>query len=351
MAIPNPGLKSSKRILFGLETTEGTPVAVTDKYVGSASMPIHDVTITHPEVDTGTLGGETIAFQPRLSGGLTLDSMPMTFEQAPWILNMAIDGVTSVADGGGSGFVRTYAIEQGSSIGLSTYTVQAGDDVKPQKVSYCFAPDFTIAGEKEGPLTIEGNVIGQQWTDIGGPFTVVATPSVEFAQFGYTALYIDDVDTAVGTTQMTNNFLSFSLAMTYNRANFTGEGDKIFWTFPKRAVVDWVLTFTLETDAQSYAERLLFDRVNPRTAISPRAIRLLCEGSSLTTPGSYSRKTFDFKGVGIYESVEPGDEENNNTLTFTVRLRNDATFDSTNSLASAAGEIVVVNEVQTTALP
>jgi hypothetical protein len=94
-----------------------------------------------------------------------------------------------------------------------------------------------------------------------------------------------------------------------------------------------IVQMTYEHNTSSIAEK-----ANWR-AQTARKLRLLFEGSALTTAGSYSKKTLVMDLAGKWTAFDPlGDQNGNDVVAGTFKVAYDPT-------ASTSGTITVVNQL------
>lgn len=330
------GIKPLRRIQIGAESTAGTAVAATTYWRGNGVLAdSREVTLV--EEDTGYISGIDRVYVPKYEGAISFDEIEATFEQLPYILNAGIMAATGVKDGSGSGYVYTYNFPTTSKPTIKTYTIEMGDDQQAEEMEYCFVEELTISGKAGEPVMMSANWIGRQVANT--TFTgSLSMPAVEEMLFGKAKLYINATSTYPASTQITQSFLSFELKIkTGWQAVYTGDGN-LYFTFAKITKPEITLSLRLEHDSQSVAEKTAW------RAGTARAIRILVEGSALTTAGtSYTYKSLIIDVVGKYtEGSGLEDEDDNDVIDLTLTSRY-------NSTAAAAGRIIVVNSLS--ALP
>lgn len=332
-------LKQLKRIQIGRETGDlGTEVAATTFLAMEASLN-DESEIEYPPEEVGIISGRGRSYIPKKDASIELPETPATFEQLPYLLNMAVKGVAGVQDGAGTGYVYTYALPYNAAQSPYTYTFEVGDDTQAEIITACFVDELTITGEAEGAWMVEANIRG--WP--GGPTTFtnnLSIPTVEEILFGKTALYIDDVDGDFSGAQVTNAFRSFELSISdFFMARWHGDGsDDVYYTrivmAPNPAIE---LKFVLDHSATAVAERAY------RRDRTPRLIRLEALGTALGTGATYNNKTCRIDLAGTYMEPEPyEDDDGVMTVEFSFKNHYDATY-------TARGSIIVVNELS--ALP
>ncbi len=331
------GIKALRKILLGYETSTGGSVAATAIWRGEGT--IQDTReVIHPVEDVGYLSGTTRTYTPSVGAEIEFSETPATFEQIGYILEAGVKMVAApTADGGGTDKIYPYTFPTTGSNSIRTYTIQGGDNIQQEQMSYAFVTEFGLSGTSKQAVMMSAKWVGQQ-VSLGTFTTPVALPTVETILFNNAKLYIDAIGGTIGTTLKSATLLGFDLkATTGYTPVFTGDGN-LYFSFHKQVMPEFVLTVTFEHDATSVAEKAAW------RAETPRKLRLKIDGSTVQTPGViYSAKSLIIDAIGKWETFEKLDErDGNDIVTGTMRVR----FDST---ANSNGQIVVVNEL--TALP
>ncbi len=331
-----PGVRALRKIQLGVESAKGTAVAATALWRGQGV--IEDQTeVMFPEEDIGYLSGIDRSYIPRNLAAITFEETPATFEQLGYILDAGVKTVSGVQDGAGTDYVYTYTFPTTSANSIKTYTIEGGDDQQAEEMEYAFVKSFTLAGAASEAWTVTADWVGRQvsTTSFTGSISV---PTVEEILFQKSKLYIDAIGGTIGSTQKSSTLLKAELAVTTGwQEYFTADGN-LYFTAHKSTKPEVVLTLTFEHDGTSVAEKANW------LAETARLIRILGEGSTVTTPGTtYSKKTLIIDLAGKWERFEKLDEQDGNDIV-TGRFR--AAYDST---SASFAEIVVVNELS--ALP
>lgn len=325
------GIKPLRRIQFGAEGTKGTAVAATTYWRGEGVL-VDNREVIHIAESVGNIMGLDRTCTPKFAAAISFDAVEATFEQLPYIFGSGIKDVTGVQDGTGSDYIYTYPFPTTTKQDIKTHTIEGGDDEQAEEMAYCFVEQITLSGAAGEPVKVQSNWVGRtvEPTTFTGALSV---PTVEEILFGLAKLYIDNTDTYPATTQITQSFLSFEF--TYKtgwQAVYTGDGN-LYFTFAKLTRPEATLKITFEHDSQSVAEKAAWREENAR------AVRILIEGSALTTAGTtYSKKTLILDAVGKYtEFTGLEDQDDNDTVTGTLTVRYNGT-------AASAGQFIVVNE-------
>ncbi len=332
------GIKTLRKLQMGRETDAGTAVAATTHWRGTGVLT-DDRKIVKPDEDTGIAGGKNRSYIPYALSGIKLDETPVTFEQLPHILEMAILTATPTRDGvDGSGYSYVYTAPTTAANTIKTYTWEAGDDQQAEEVEYCYVEEFTISGAPQEALMVEATIRGRQTTKC--VFTSpLAAPTVETALFGKTSLYIDAIDAAaIGTTAKAATLLGFKYTYKTGFVPLWGDG-QVYFSAPIYKGHEATLELTLLYNSIAEAQ------VDAMIAQTPQLFRIRVVGSALTG-GTLGYKAINIDCAGKYEakpSLE--DEDGLNTVNLKVLCSYDPA--ATNFLKSA--EITVVNELS--ALP
>ena len=330
------GIKALQRVQLGRETTAGTAVAASTRWRGQGALEDQRQTVFAME-DVGLLIGTDRTYVPQLGGAITMTG-DATFEQLPHIFEAGIKSNAAVADGGGSGYVYTYLIPTTQGGTVKTYTIEGGDNEGAEEMEYSFVPSFTLSGAAGEAWQVSAEWQGRQV--VPTTFSTAGQapiPTVEEMLVSKTKIYIDAANGTAGATQVSQTLLNANLSVdTGQQAVHTADGE-LYFSFVKQVAPEIMLSMTYEHNASAIAEKAAWK------AQTARQIRLLCEGSALTTAGTYSKKSMIIDLVGKYESFAAlTDQDGNDAVSCTFRGRYNATADT-------AGQFVVVNELS--ALP
>ena len=325
------GVKALRKIQLGREVTPGTAVVATTLWRGLGT--IKDArTIEMVDEDIGLLINTNRSYIPKYMAEISMESVPATFQQLLHLFEAGIMTASPVADGAGTGFIYTYNVPTTSIPTIQTYTIEGGDNQQAEEMEYSFVSEFTLEGAGGEALMMSGNWTGRQVTNT--TFTgAIAIPVVEEILTSRGKIYIDTVASGFGNTQVSNLLLKMSLKVkTGLIAKFTTEGE-LYFSFHQstRPEIELNLTFEHTTDA---VNEKIFWRDQ-----TPRAIRIIFEGSGLTTPGAFDFHTLILDLPGIYkEFANLGDQDGNDIYDVTFSVGYDPTI-------GHGGQIVVVNQL------
>lgn len=296
------GVKTLRKIQLGRESTAGTAVAATTIWRGLALMPKAEDKKVRPEENVGLSSGTTRQYTPQKKASLTFPSTEATFQGIQHILEAGVKTVTPVADGVGTGFVNAYPLPSGDSNTTKPYTIEGGNNKIVEKMEYAFVVEFELSGKKNEAWMLTSKWEGRQSTVTS--FTgSLSIPSVSEMLFNKSKLYIDNVGGTIGSTQITNTWIGAKLKIiTGLKAQATAEGN-LYFSFMDFIGAKASLELDLLHNATSAAERVLW------RADTPRQIRMLVEGNTLTTPGTYSKETFRTDLAGVYNAFSGPDSD------------------------------------------
>lgn len=297
------GVKRLRKIQLGRESSAGTPVPATTIWRGPALMGMDERAMIMPEENVGISSLTTRIYNPSLLASLTFPETEATFQQVQHIYESGIKTVTLTQDGTGSDYIGVYPLPYQDANTIKTYTIEGGDNKNVEEIEYCFTSEFTLSGRINEAIKMSHKMIGRQSTS--SSFTgSLSIPTVNEMLFNKSKLYIDAVSGTIGTTQITNTWISFNLKVTTGfKAQPTGDGN-LYFSFADFIGAKATLELDFLHNSTSAAQRVLW------RAGTPRKIRIKTEGPALTTPGTtYSVLTHIFDCAGVYTNFGPPDEE------------------------------------------
>lgn len=327
------GIKALRRIQYGQESTGTAGTAVASTGTLRMNGTIEDLRETvFVDEQIGIIGGADRTYYPKLGGQLDVEG-EATFEQFPIILGASIQDSTGVADGVGSGYVYTFNFPTTTKNTIFTYTLEGGDDNEAEEVEYCYVSEWQLSGRYGEAWNLSATWLGRQVsTSTFTASTDAVLYAVDEMLFGKTKLYIDDDTGTIGTTLRSNTLMEATLSYTSGWIQkFTADG-VLYFSRIEQVGDECTLEITFEHDAIGTAMKSAW------RAGTGQAVKLLIEGSALTSSGTYSVRTVVINLYGKWESFDKIDEvDGNDIIKGTLRCRY-----STN--AGAKGSIVVVNE-------
>ena len=330
------GIKSLRQIQTSRESTQGT--ASTDYSVWRGIGTLLDARESvFPEEDIGIFGGAGRQYFPKLGAALEMESVEATYEQLPHIFDAGICYAAPTTDTGtGTGYIRTWtepivSSDTFASTDLKTYSFKCGDNNEVEKFGFGFVTEFSLSGAAGEAWMVNATWTGREVASDSDGFVSVTIPTVEEMLFSKTKLYIDD--TTIGNTLVSDTLLGATLNINTGwSAVDTGSG-RLDFSFIKQVAPEITLDITFEHNATATAEKAKW------RAGTGRLIRLLCEGTALTTAGTYTYKTMTINLAGKWDSFEKIDEQDGNDIVtghFIVHY---------NSTANLFAAITVVNQV------
>lgn len=202
------GRKELESVRLRLETTPGS--ANTPRYVwrGMASMPEDQREVMIVEELVGIFGGTDRSYIPKLMGQITLGETEVNYEQGPILTAAAGFGSAggSAQGASGSAVVFTHTIPVGTSPTLQTFTIEAGDNVEAEQLTYAVVNELTFtfaAGEAVkvestwtardvnrtnalGTFSAAGTLVTPAEVVLAGRGSVYMNPAIAGATFGAT---------------------------------------------------------------------------------------------------------------------------------------------------------------------
>lgn len=330
-----PGIHALKQIQLGKETTLGDAATPTALWRGLGSLE-DQLEIVFPDEHIGILSQTERAYIPKNLAALSMASVEATFEQFPYICEAGIEAETPTQDGAGTDYIYAYNFPTTGQRTPNTYNILGGDNINSDNMPGAYVDAFTLEGKPGEAWMVSADWIGQKITP-GTAFEALAVPTVEEMLFSKTKLYIDSDTNAFGTTQLTGVLLGAKLEV--GKTGFVGldtaDGDLIF-NLIKQVMPEINLEITFEHDTTPVAQRAFWQ------AATPQLVRLICEGSAVTTPGTtYSVLTMILDLPVVWEKFEPLGESDGDSI---LAAKGKVTY---NAAAAAAGKITIVNELAT----
>lgn len=330
------GGKWAQKIQIGVESTSGTAVpATTVLRTEGGNLEDRREVVFVPE-STGIATPTNRTYIAKFEGALSVAESPATFEQLPHIFEAGVAAEVGTQDGAGSDYIYAYNSPTTTANTINTYTIETGDNQQAEEMEYAFVESFTLTGAPDTALMMSSEWIGRQVTDVS--FTGALTiPAVEEIIASCGAIYINDVTSAFGTTQIASTALAFELTVTTGwKAKYSVDNGQKYFDFAYFDKDSWevILSFTFEHNATSVLEKTDW------RAETARAVQLKFEGSAAGTPGTtYSNKTLILDIAGMYETFDAlSDEDGNSVITATLRAGYDSTL-------AASFNTIIVNEL------
>jgi hypothetical protein len=325
---------------LGVESTRGTAVATTTRWVGGLEI-IPQEPVFQPEVQLGVLvsDGATTDIIAQRHADVRLEA-DLTFEQILHVGMMSMKGAVTPT---GAGADRTWVFNPTylADPALNAFTLHRrltnGTTNWDERIAYLMARSFSISGNIGENTKLEVDCFGRP-VETGATLTAaIAIPTVNFVPVSLWKLYVDDTAGGIGGTQLSCNVVSFDFdfeTMAQPKFYVTGQADKSFCDHGlKRA--RWGLSIVTEINAAIIAEQA------KAASRAIRYVRLQAVGAALG--GSNYSITIDapFRyAMGMFDQA--GDRDGNDTATLDLI----PAYDSSTPLGA---KLTVVNAL--TALP
>lgn len=203
------GLAALRRIQAGKETTSGTAVAATAKWMGmTLGGSLKDREIVQPTDQRASLAAAHRSYTPSTLWEDKLEG-EVTFEDIIMLLSMAVVGGVTPSTVDTSAKLWTFTPSMTAGNTPDTFTVEFGDNVQAYEAEYVFAKSLEIAGAEGEALKFAADIVGRQLT--ATTFTgSLADRSVESALVAKTKIYMDDTGGTIGTTQKTATLIDWT---------------------------------------------------------------------------------------------------------------------------------------------
>lgn len=335
--------KAFQVLQMGAETTKGTNVAADIIFRGPGGVMRDARDTVFKDENIAIVGGVDETYTPKVLAEIETAETEVSFEQFPHVLEASILSETPAQDGVGSGYIYDYALldtTDPAESALKAYSMEYGDPgAQYEEASYCLCSEWEMKGVAEQAWKFTSKWFGREvanTTKTAG----LSVPSVDYALFQTSKLYLDAVSGNFGTTQISATFLEATIkCVTGWKPLFTGDGEKYFTSayFDSEAY-SITVDLLLRLNASSVAQRDLW-RLQ-----TPRLMQIKSEGATLGTPGTtYSKKTMIHNYAGKWSMFESISSQNGMSI---VR----ASFNNRyNATKADRGNIILVNEL--TALP
>jgi hypothetical protein len=315
------GVTYLSKVQLGREATAGTAVPATTIARWKDCYIKDDLTIYMPPENVGLIVDTDRACIPAKGATLSIPEQDATFEQLLHILEMGVKTASSTKDGLGDGYIYVYDFPTTAQNTPKTYTIEAGDDQEAHEMEYCVVTEFGLSGAAKETLKFTGTIIGRQCST--SAFTTPLTiPNVEEMLFQGCKFYLNDTSTDFGRTQLVNTVLAFDLSVTTGFVGrYTADGN-LYYSYVKQTKPIITVSLTMEHNSSSIAE------IAKARAKTPRALRILCEGTAFAVAGTtYSKKTAIIDIAGIWTDVPAiEDEDGSSILNFTLQGAYNATL-------------------------
>lgn len=317
---------------LGRETTKGTPVVATTRWVGTTTLDPDEPRL-YPQMNGLLLQNKASAPIAMKATNFTLQA-DLTFEQILHVLNATFMGLLT---GTGAGADKTWTFNPTFTTdpALNAFTLQKrmtdGSTNWDERVSYAMGKSFEIGGAigENCKLSMEG--FGRPIELATAITGAISMPTVNFVPTSLWKIYIDDTFGGIGSTQLLGTLYGFKFnfgSMAQPKDYIDGRADLSFSSHGIKAGY-----FTLQLQGEFQAQ-IATEQTKARAA-AQRFIRLEAVGAALG--GSNYKITIDLCAgheEGLFDS--DGDRDGNDAVTLSF-------VQDYNIAAPLAAKITVVN--------
>lgn len=281
------GITKERLFQIGLESTAGTAVAATRVVRGPVGSIVDSQEVVFPDENVGKAGQQDRAYIPATTCVYDQPECEATFEQLPIPMSASIDDIVSGSAVGSTpeAYSYTYAIPtNNAAAAIKSYTLEVGNNQAAHEMEYSFIPSWSLKGSQNTAVMLTNHWQGRQKTSAS--FTGALTPpTVEEILFNKGKLYYDALGGTLGQTQITGQWLGFNLNCVSGwKAITTGDG-ALYFTLPVFKAPLITGDITIEDAALAGTIR------TAQAAKTTGLVRMLFEGSTTGTGGTYQKKT------------------------------------------------------------
>jgi hypothetical protein len=323
------GAKALSRVYLAPQAAFGTAVAAQTAWRGIAQFPKDARGKEMPEENIGYTSKTSRQHDLFHLAEMEFPETTATYEQILHLFEAGIQTVTPSADGSGTDSIFSYVMATGDANTIAYYTIEGGNNKNAEEMQDALVREFTLAGRKKEAWKMSAVWDGTQTTDT--TFTAgISVMPVNAIKFQKTKLYIDNVSGTIGTTQIANSFLDFSLKYTTGwYLSHTGDGD-MTPSFAEYVGATATLSMTLLHNAATKAERDLWK------ANTPRQIRIQAVGETAfgSAGTAYSYPTINLDMAGVYTVFDAPNEDDEGASVYKVEF--EVGYDTTAALGFEA---------------
>ncbi len=298
------GSRHFTQVMFGKETTRGTAVAATNRWlaqtpaVGTDRKPI----FPSEHVGINTPSVRSVIHQYLYQNTLSIEHG--YFQALPSIFGCGLKGGVTATETTGSQqdylWTHTPSLTFGADNAQDALTIELGDDTQAFETEFAMFERIRISGnvaqgQDASPVNIEADFFGRQLTPT--TFTsAIAIPTVEPMNAKLSRFYLDTAWSGVGGTEKANILRSFDIEiLTGLHPKFSGSANRYFDTYGQ-GPISVTANFIFEGNSDADA---IFDAHQAKTF---NVVRLAILGSQIGTGVTHSLK-LDIGGE--WESVSP----------------------------------------------
>lgn len=318
--------KAERVFYVGLEASpgDGATVDIALRAVGNFRPVVNKMV---PDEDIGSYAPSR-HFLASQHGEGAVEFTAAYYQHFPVAVSMALGAGT--VDTSGTPEVWTFALPDATAPTFATYNVEVGDGADHiVRCADVFATEIEIAGEADGPWTINNTLVGGSVSfPAAHAATPAVSPSVRTVLMAETSIYMDDTFGSIGSTAMPK-LISFNwkLSGLQHQKQFAGS------FFPTgRGNDKWQTTLEVvaemeDSKIESEKDKLL------TTDITAIRIRALAEDAGGANIDWY----VNIDGTYYLDSISPlDDRDGNNIVTLTYIGR---------KFGSYEGEIAIANDL------
>lgn len=276
--------RAFRKIQLGVESTHGTAVAATEILVGRMeSQPTHDAIWHIPENDRGVLAAN---YETPIEVG---NEVELSFQADAYdrgvllaLLNSVRSNVTSTQpDNVNEPNHYLWTIEPSlteantpdKTNGISTYTLEFGDDEQAYESEFVFTKKISISGSPDAICEMEWEMGARQVTDTTFTGSLTA-PSIKSFAFNNAKFYIDTSYAGLGGTQKTGLLRGFTWTYETMFTGFITADGVLYFNSLTQDKIKATLEMQYRRGTDSETERAKFKN---QTLFYPR-IELLSNG-------------------------------------------------------------------------
>jgi hypothetical protein len=287
---------------YGKETTKGTAVASTRRWLGTVKLPTDRKPVFPPE----TLGLRVKAIRSAIyqvkADPISLAMDDACYQALPAACSIFFKGGVTATEQTPSqhDYLWDFTPSLSASNAQEALTLQTGNDRQAYQVEYLMARSLKLAGKfgQDKAVSVEVGCFGKQVTPI--TFTAAIAPFVGTPIIANMAqIYLDPSWATLGATKKSGLFRDFDVEFT-NGLHPQFNGDGLAMTKHGEGFFEAIATFTFEDTTEAGTIWTNF------RAQTPQALRLDLPGAQIGT-GFFNRFRADLWGA--WEDVRPMDSE------------------------------------------
>lgn len=249
------GERYFSQLQYGRETTRGTAVAATKRFIGGQVGAVS--TDRSPARVEENIGVRSAGYRKTVDQYLVKESLAMGngyFQGLPVLFGCGLKGsvtpVEQTVDQADYLWDFTPSMASGVSNAPDSLTLEKGDDQQAFEAEYVMFERIRISGKvaqgaEAAPVSVEADYFGRQWT--ATTFTgSIALPSVTSLNAKLAQIYLDSAWANLGTTELAGILRNFDVdILTGLHPKFSGSGNKYFTGYAE-GVIGAQVTLTLE---------------------------------------------------------------------------------------------------------